>query len=181
MFRREPREPIERPLSQFRQHLEQSAVEEDLLPEDEETTPVGSEVPPTAYQRTTPWQHAEAPSRSTLAPQSDRALSVVAANATWEGTLQTDGSLLIHGRVKGTIRATQDVHIAEGASVEAQVTAQNIVVYGTVRGRLEAAGRLEIQSTGQVIGEVCAPTLVVHEGARLSGKLEMSSSEAKGR
>ncbi|MCS7246502.1 MAG: polymer-forming cytoskeletal protein [Thermomicrobium sp.] len=176
MFRRDPRDPLERQLSQLRHQLEQTALEEDLTPDEELPPPVPSDVA-VATPRTT-WQPSETPSRVPTPAPTDRLTSIVAANARWEGTLQTEGSLVIHGQVQGTIRATHDVTIAEGAAVEAEIVAHDVAVHGTVRGRIEARGRLEIHPTGQVVGEVQAPSLVVHEGARLSGKLKMGSSDA---
>jgi cytoskeletal protein CcmA (bactofilin family) len=105
-------------------------------------------------------------------------LSIVAANARWQGTLQTEGSLVIHGHVEGTIQAAHDVTILEGATVRADISAQQVIVRGSVQGRIDARGRLEIHPGGEVIGEVSAPSLVVHEGARLSGKLKMGATES---
>lgn len=182
MFRRESRDPIERPLSQFRQHLEQASLEdEEIAPDEELPAPAAQEPVLPTYQRPPAYPQTEAVPRGSSLAAMDRALSVVAANARWEGTLQTEGSLIIHGQVKGAIRASHDVTIAEGASVDAEISAQNVVVHGTVQGRIEARGRLEIHASGQVIGEVQAPTLVVHEGARLSGKLKMGAADASDR
>jgi len=177
MFRREPRDPIERPLSQFRQHLEHASLDEEIAPDEELATPASPEATSPAYQRPSTLQQTTAVPRAPELATIDRAISVIAANARWEGTLQTDGSLVIHGQIKGTIRAAHDVTIAEGASVDAEIIAQNVAVHGTVQGRIEARGRLEIHPSGQVVGEVQAPSLVVHEGARLSGKLKMSAAD----
>ncbi|MCX7624275.1 MAG: polymer-forming cytoskeletal protein [Thermomicrobium sp.] len=180
MFRREPRDPIERPLSQLRQHLEQTTSEPESLAEDE--FPSTGEFPSSTYQRpAVTWQPLETTPRPVAPAASDRQVSIVAANARWEGTLESQGSLIVHGTVKGTIRATQDVTIAEGATVDAEIAAQNVSVHGTVRGRIEASGRLEIHPSGEVVGEVQAPSLIVHEGARLSGTLRMGTAEAEPR
>lgn len=108
----------------------------------------------------------------------DATTSVIAANAHWNGTLRSDGSLHIHGRADGELHATSDVFVAEGAEVDAQLYAENVVVAGVVRGKIEARGRLEILAQGHVSGDVKAPKLVVHEGARLSGQLKMESGGA---
>jgi len=51
MFRREPRDPIERPLSQFRQHLEHASLDEEIAPDEELATPASPEATSPAYQR----------------------------------------------------------------------------------------------------------------------------------
>ena len=175
MFRRDSRDPLERQLSQLRQQLEQSALEE-LAPEEELPSASMSE-PAVAAPRTSIRPAPESITRPTVPGPVDRSMSVLAANARWEGTIQTEGSLVIHGHLQGTVRAAHDVTIAEGATVDAEIAAQNVIVHGSVRGRIEARARLEIHPSSEVVGEVIAPSLIVHEGARLTGKLKMGSGE----
>lgn len=177
MFRRDPRDNLERQLSQFRQQLEQETADEELTTEEELPRPPSSESPSTVSGPST-WQASEAVIRTQPAPVTDRATTVVAANAHWEGTIESEGSVWIHGRLHGTVRAAHDVTVAPGAEVQAEIYAQNIVIHGLVQGRIEARSRLEIFPEGQVTGEICAPSLIVHEGAHLSGKLKMEASAA---
>lgn len=106
----------------------------------------------------------------------DSNTSVIAANAHWNGTLRTDGSLHIHGRADGELHAVNDLYVADNAQVDAEIYADNVVVAGTVHGRIQAQSRLEVLPQGHVAGDVKAPKLVVHEGARLTGQLKMESS-----
>ena len=108
----------------------------------------------------------------------DATTSVIAANAHWNGTLRSEGSLHIHGRADGELHATNDVFVAEGAEVDAELFADSVVVAGTVRGRIEARSRLEVLPQGHVAGDVKAPKLVVHEGARLTGQLKMENGSS---
>lgn len=121
---------------------------------------------PTSYRGS--WQTADANT------------SVIAANTHWNGTLRSDGSLHIHGRADGELHAANDLFVAEGAEIDAELFADNVVVAGTVRGRVEARSRLEVLPAGHVAGDVKAPKLVVHEGARLSGQLKMESGSSTG-
>lgn len=105
----------------------------------------------------------------------DVATSVVSANSSWNGVLRSEGSINVHGRAEGEMHAASDVFVAEGAEVDAQIFAINVVVAGVVRGKIDARGRLEILAQGHVSGDVKTPRLVVHEGAQLSGQLKMDS------
>lgn len=105
----------------------------------------------------------------------DSSTSVIAANAHWNGTLRSEGSLHVHGRADGELHAANDLYVAEGAQVDAEIFADNVVVAGTVHGRIDARSRLEVLPQGHVSGDVQAPKLVVHEGARLTGQLKMNS------
>lgn len=108
----------------------------------------------------------------------DATTSVVSANSNWNGVLRTEGSINVHGRAEGELHAASDVFVAEGAEVDAQIFADNVVVAGTVRGKVEARGRLELLAQGHVSGDVKAPRLIVHEGAQLSGQLKMESGSS---
>lgn len=105
--------------------------------------------------------------------------SVIAANTSWDGQVQSSGSLHIHGNVGGQIRADGDVFVAEGASVSANVFAGSVTVAGTLEGAVECSGRFEVLPSGRVSADVAAPRLVVHEGAVVVGKLRMTSSDGQ--
>uniref|UniRef100_A0A831TEN2 Polymer-forming cytoskeletal protein n=1 Tax=Thermorudis peleae TaxID=1382356 RepID=A0A831TEN2_9BACT len=185
IFRRENRgESFHRQLSSLRQQLEESEPESTApVPVEENTEtsfsldlPSESPFAParTASSRTTPSEPELPSSRTGRVPASaDSYVTILSAHAHWEGTLRSEGSVTIQGRLEGQVHATEDVTIDEGAEVQAEIFAQNVLIHGTVRGRVEAHGRLEIFPTGKVIGNVKAPSLVVHEGAKLSGQLRM--------
>lgn len=191
IFRKENRgESFQRQISNLRQHLQSEGEDQGTerpYPEGQETTPFPASQPAERddlYAPSRPVDLSAAPTpmpgEAALAPRpswpaTDATTSVIAANAHWNGTLRSEGSLHVHGRADGELHATHDVFVAEGAQVDAEVFADNVVVAGIVRGRIEARGRLEVLPKGHVSGDVKAPRLVVHEGARLSGQLKMDT------
>lgn len=110
-------------------------------------------------------------------PGVDSQISVVAQGALWKGEVEADGSVHVFGRVEGTLTAKEDIWIAEGAEVQATVTARQVIVAGRVNGEVHALGRFEALPQGVVEADVQAPSFVVHEGATINGKLTMSSGE----
>lgn len=106
------------------------------------------------------------------APRASEA-SVIASDAIWTGTLRSNGSIQIYGRVEGEIMAAGDIHIARGAEVSSQVQAINVIVAGSFRGGIACTGRFEALETGVVEGRILAPTLVVHDGATINGTFRM--------
>jgi cytoskeletal protein CcmA (bactofilin family) len=101
--------------------------------------------------------------------------SVVAHDTTWKGDLESDGSVHVHGRVEGSIRAKQDIFIAEEADVDATLTATNIVIAGLIQGSIRCSDRFEVLPQGRVSGDINAPTLVIHEGAHVTGQFRMEN------
>ncbi|MDI3340182.1 MAG: polymer-forming cytoskeletal protein [Sphaerobacter sp.] len=190
IFRKENRsESFQRQISNLRQQLQTETephTDEYRFGEPQETSQFatsdrGESVAParsTDFSGTMP---VATPAGPTPAPRGswqtpDTNTSVIAGNAHWNGTLRTEGSLHVHGRADGELHATHDLYVAEGAQVDAEIYADNVVVAGLVRGRVEARSRLEVLPQGHVSGDVKAPKLVVHEGARLSGQLQMEGS-----
>ena len=184
IFRKDTRgDAFHRQLVNLRQRIEESTATPDsplLEPGGEsDETPFSLERPTDAFVPTRPIGGRLGPNETETvgsrgaAGALEASMSILAAHDQWEGTLRSQGSVTIRGRLKGQVHAAKDVTVDQGAEVEAEMYAQNILVHGTVRGRLEASGRLEIHSTGKVIGHARAPSLIIHEGAKLSGQLRM--------
>jgi cytoskeletal protein CcmA (bactofilin family) len=111
------------------------------------------------------------------APAGDASVGVIAADSVWSGTLRSQGSLRIYGVVEGDVTAGNEIYVAEGARINARLSAGVIVVAGTVEGTVQCSGRLEVLPTGRVSGDVTAPSLVVHEGATIEGDLRMLETD----
>lgn len=93
----------------------------------------------------------------------------------FRGELTGEGDLQVQGQLEGKINVTGTVVILEGASIQADVSASEIVVGGVVRGNLSASGRVEVSSTGHLVGDVRSKVLVVREGAALNGKINVEA------
>lgn len=121
-----------------------------------------------------------APPEMPALPAVDNRITVVAAGTIWKGEVDSETSIHVHGRVNGTLNAAEDIWIAQGAVVEATLTAQRIIIAGTVSGSVTARDRFEALPQGQVDAAINAPTFVVHEGAVLNGQLQMRGNESNG-
>ena len=110
-------------------------------------------------------------------PIADAQTSVIAHDTTWKGDLQSDGTIHVHGRVEGSIRAKQDVFVAEEADVDATITATNVVVAGSIKGMIRCGVRFEALPQARIAGEIQAPTLVIHDGAAVNGQFRMGPGE----
>lgn len=126
----------------------------------------------------TPDNAAPAPNGHDLTlPVVDAQTSVVAPDATWKGDLESGGTLQVHGRVEGSLRAKNDIYIAEEANVDATLVATNVIVAGMVQGIIRCSGRLEVAAQGRISADVQAPTLIVHEGAYVVGQIRMGATQ----
>lgn len=107
----------------------------------------------------------------------DAQTSVVALDTNIKGDVVSEGTIHVHGRVEGTLTAKLDVFVAEEASVEATITAANVIIAGSVKGSIRCGARFEVLPQGRVDGEIQSPSLVVHEGAAIMGQFRMGAGE----
>jgi len=111
-------------------------------------------------------------------PAADGLISVIASGASWKGEVSSENSIHIYGKVDGTLTAREDIWVADGAQVDATITAQRIVVAGQVSGTVNASSRFEVLPSGRVTADVSSPISVVHEGATINGNFRVGSGES---
>jgi cytoskeletal protein CcmA (bactofilin family) len=80
--------------------------------------------------------------------------------------------------VRGEIVGADVLCVGPEASVEAHLSAEEIVVAGEVRGNLTARRRIELRSGARVQGSVRTARLVVAEGAVLDGSCRTGQGSA---
>lgn len=104
--------------------------------------------------------------------------SVIDAASSFDGLFRVGNHLRIEGEAKGEIQCEGTLTVAEGATVEAKVTAVNVVVAGTLSGEITCRERLQILPSGRLSGTVTTSALVIQEGALYEGELHMRTGPA---
>ena len=126
-----------------------------------------------------PWAPGAAPTSLAVAPPAPRpAVTTIAADATWSGTLRSTADVRIEGTFDGEVVAEGELYIAADAKVDATARAATMVVAGHLNGQVVCRDRLEILPSGRVSGQIQAGSIVVHEGAFIGGQLRMQGQEA---
>jgi cytoskeletal protein CcmA (bactofilin family) len=87
------------------------------------------------------------------------------------GELSGEGNIELGDQFEGKIYLRGNVVVLEGASIQSDISATEIVVAGAVRGNLMATEKVEFLSTGRLFGNVRSKVLVVREGGRVSGRI----------
>ena len=101
--------------------------------------------------------------------------SVLDAQVTVRGDIETDGMLRIDGRLEGNVNRAAVVVVGAGASIVGNVTARELVVGGTVVGNIAAETRVEVEATAEVDGDIEADAILIHEGGAVRGRLFIRS------
>ena len=93
----------------------------------------------------------------------DRELSV-------DGTVSTNGRLIVKGVVKGTL-VGENVVIAEEGAVYADAKVASITIGGIFEGEIRASKELIILSTGSCKGKIVCKDFVVEAGGILNAQV----------
>jgi cytoskeletal protein CcmA (bactofilin family) len=101
---------------------------------------------------------------------------VVFGNSTsFNGHLCFKESLCIQGKFKGTIEASGDLIVDEGAVVEADhISVASLMVYGTVVGAVNAVDKIDLFSGAEVRGDLTAARLRIADGVLFEGQCSMT-------
>jgi cytoskeletal protein CcmA (bactofilin family) len=104
---------------------------------------------------------------------------VVDAGLTMKGELESEGDILVKGKVIGNIRCKLLI-IEVDALVEGGVEAEEVVVRGNAKGTLQA-DRVRLEKTANVDSEIYHRSFSAEEGARIKGTLQSKDEPREGR
>lgn len=107
----------------------------------------------------------------------DDSVSVFDRYSVFDGTFNLTRDLRVEGQVKGTINCKGTLYVAQGATVDAVVEAENITVAGDLEGEVSCRGKMQILESGKVKGKITTGTLIINEGAFYEGQLTMEAGE----
>jgi cytoskeletal protein CcmA (bactofilin family) len=94
-----------------------------------------------------------------------------------KGEVSGAESLYIDGRIEGKISLPDNrVTIGRNGSVQANISAREVVVMGKVNGNIDCSDRVDIRSEGSVTGDVSTVRISVEDGAVLKGGIQVRSS-----
>ena len=100
--------------------------------------------------------------------------SIVDRNSHFDGLYKTTADLMVEGRANGEIQCEGTVTVAEGASVEATISARTVVIAGTAAGQITCIEQFILKPTGRITGKVTAASIMVEEGAFFEGEFRMA-------
>ncbi|MEZ4281881.1 MAG: polymer-forming cytoskeletal protein [Myxococcota bacterium] len=106
-----------------------------------------------------------------------RLASVLGPASKIAGDLVADENVEIQGLVEGRVRARRSrVTIGVEGLVRSRIEARSVRIRGTVRGNVTAEDWVEVKPGGVIFGDVRAPRVILHDGATVTGRLQMPSA-----
>ena len=102
--------------------------------------------------------------------------TLISASVSLEGSIEAEGTLIVEGSVRGTIKCTS-LEILENGRVEANVEGENVTVAGEFEGDMICSRKLSILRTGKVLGGITYSALSIESGGLLDGTLSRGKAE----
>ena len=115
--------------------------------------------------------------RPIAAPQPVGFETVLGANCSMEGVLQSRANVRLDGVFTGTLEIEGNVLVGETAKINADIDAKNISIAGAVRGNVTGK-KVQLLRTGRIWGDIRALALTTEEGAFIDGKITMVGHQA---
>ena len=91
--------------------------------------------------------------------------TVIGPRFTFSGDIQSEGAVVVAGRVEGPSESGDIVPVLAGSVVLGSVRGRAVIVDGAVEGHVQAAEALELGHTGRVRGDLAAGRIAIAEGA----------------
>ena len=96
--------------------------------------------------------------------------SVLSADLTVKGNIETQGDVQIEGQVEGDVRAHQ-LTVGETATIRGEIVAEDIVVNGRVVGRVRGL-KVRLSAAARVEGDIIHKTIAIESGAHFEGSVQ---------
>ncbi len=97
-----------------------------------------------------------------------------------KGEISGAEALYIDGRIEGIINVPENrVTIGRNGSIQASISAKEVVIMGKVHGNVECTDRLDIRGEGSLTGDVITHRISVEDGAVMTGSIQVRAVEAK--
>jgi cytoskeletal protein CcmA (bactofilin family) len=109
-------------------------------------------------------------------PMKPMETALISASVRLEGSIEAEGTLIVEGSVRGTIKCAS-LEILENGRVEANIEGENVTVAGEFEGEMICNRKLSILRTGKVLGGITYGALSIESGGLLDGTLSKVKEE----
>jgi cytoskeletal protein CcmA (bactofilin family) len=103
--------------------------------------------------------------------------TVISESTTVVGDVETQGPLMVSGRVQGNGRIGGTLSVSKSARWQGDISARQAVLAGHVIGRIVVEDKLEISASAVIQGEIVAKILAIANGARIEGEVTVTSGK----
>lgn len=103
--------------------------------------------------------------------------TIIGSNTVIDGQIHVKGDIIIGGTVNNNVDATGIIRIPEGGLVDGSISAKEVHLNGKITKGIYAQEKIVLGVNSDFSGELVTKKLVVEEGARISGKINVSEKQ----
>jgi cytoskeletal protein CcmA (bactofilin family) len=111
------------------------------------------------------------------ATASESGVTILSSGCHFNGKLFCKGSSRIGGKIEGEVISEGMLIIEEGAVIDADVKAEEVILHGRFSGKLVASLKVECSERSVFDGELQTPSLLIMEGAQFNGQIKMATQD----
>jgi cytoskeletal protein CcmA (bactofilin family) len=112
-------------------------------------------------------------SYGTISTGTEENCSIINEPLTMKGDLESEGDILVRGKVLGNIRCKMLI-VDTSASIEGGIVANEVIVRGKTKGVINAS-RVRLEKSADVDSEIFQDSFAAEEGARINGALRFKA------
>jgi len=94
-----------------------------------------------------------------------------------KGNIKFSGELTFDGKLDGEIHTDGTLNLGDGAVVNGNISAANVVARGKVNGNITAKDKIDIKARTELFGDIRAAKLAIEEGVTFVGKTEVNPNK----
>ena len=103
--------------------------------------------------------------------------NVLTSDVEIKGNLKFSGELTFEGKLDGEITTDGTLNLGDGAVVNGNISATNVVVRGKINGNINAKEKIDIKAKTELFGDIKAAKLAIEEGVTFVGKTEVNPNK----
>jgi cytoskeletal protein CcmA (bactofilin family) len=94
-----------------------------------------------------------------------------------KGNIRFAGELTFDGKLDGEIHTDGTLNLGDGAVINGNINAANVIVRGKINGNIVAKEKIEIKAKTELFGDIRASRLAIEEGVTFVGKTEVNPNK----
>src|SRR6266403_3504561 len=94
-----------------------------------------------------------------------------------KGNLKFAGELTFEGKLDGEIQTDGTLNLGDGAVINGNINATNVVVRGKINGNTIAKEKIDIKAKTELFGDIRSARLAIEEGVTFVGKTEVNPNK----
>ena len=104
--------------------------------------------------------------------------SIIGPEVEVDGDVKVVGSILIYGKINGSVSATGSVRTARDSHIQGNIESRDANISGNVEGHITVKNKTVLEKGCILNGDLTSSIVVIEEGASFKGLCNMEGIEA---